>query len=564
MPLLSRFLYGENFELAVDFAHGMHNVVYDRAPTSEAEFVVGGSGAGVANVKRWDHTCTMMGRWIKAAPGTAGESPLSGGKSVLEFMAWARDLQQFRFVPDVTFPKLWVPECYLVSPAGMVGSINALLDTDVRFTIRSRSATDFGLAFRGLFHHMGPTMAGAKRIQRATVAYGYGGTPRRYRQVAIDQLVTSHRAHGQVGAIIDGVDQTNLALKSSFVDHSESEWGVSGGWALADVVSIIDGETAKKWTHADDGGERYAAQTIGTFTGNAEAIMLIVENVDALTTSFGVIDLSTGPTWEHRATLTWATGVLATIDNNGTVELLANELLAAVGPNGGEVRRLVINYTGIASNVRSLRVYPTGTGSNALATILHHVQLVEREVTHSVIVTDTASVLRSQDDVRVEWPWDPQAMWVYLKFVDIGIGEVDPTNPRILALEDLSLSRPNPMWAFTVTAERRVRWLYKRFDAGGSSETEAATGVHGDLVECLGLIEADGRLTLKTVRNGGTEASRVGGSTFMADHWANAEMMFGRATTTVPTSSNNGSLLMVDIKAGAGVAVNTIALARAA
>lgn len=556
MAILSRFLFGEAYELEANFAHGMHNVLYDRLPSADSEFLTAPSGEVMANVRRWDHTCSMTGRWIKAAPGTGAETPVSGGLSVSEFLSWARDMLPFRFVPDVTFPDLWVPDCYLVEPMAGLGSIDVRLERDVRFTIRTGSGIDFGPQFRGLFYHLGPSMVGATATRNST-AYSLGGAPIRYRQSQVDELLTSHRAYGEVGALIEGLNQINLVLKSCDVDAALTEWTQTGVFTLAVAQPLILGGTEvqpHRTTNPNDATGRHFRQDVGTLTGNEECVMLIVENIDALITRLGMRD-STASTWIHQVELTWATGVITTV--NGSGEVLANEVIAAVGPNGGEVRRIVITGTGTATNISQIRIHPSGNTQNALTVVLHHAQWVSAEVCHSVIVTDTASVTRGLDNVSVPWPWKPQPMWMYLKFVDIGAGQL--TNARLFAIE------PNPNQAprlmLLANTERRFRVFWEPETGTNRSSIQGTTGAHGDTVELLGLLNSDGSVQLIWALNGGSPTTESASSaTYLGDHFGSERGYFGsRGGVTEPAH-----VLVIDSKSGPGVGVNTLALARAA
>ena len=553
MAILSRILYGDGYEHHLDFGHGLADLVTDREPSADAEFDISPAGVLGTSIPRWDYTAQFTARWMPYAPSVDGAYV----GQVQQWLDWCREGAPFRIVPNVTlYPDFFVDQCYLVTPVRGHGGQDPMFRRSATFKVRSTGQLDFAMAFyRHLFFHV---QGGSRFLtdSRGSVAQQLVGSPPRYIQRATDELCLGHQAYGQSGILIDR-QQTNQLLKSSDIDSALSEWTAVGAWTEANAVNLLQasGVQARKVTNDNAAADRRFQQTIGTLTGNAESLMLIIENVDASVSDLGLWDSTTG-SWVHRAELTWSSGAWATVAGSG--ELFTPELLANAGPNGGKVYRLTMGATGTAANGRRFIVYPTGVGQNGLSAILHHAQLVENEVCHSVIVTDTVATQRSQDFASLAFPWRPQPMWVYAKFVDVGSGEA--FNAPVVALQASSTTRL--MLLSHASTERQWRFFHESPAGQSSSSQTSGAGAHGDTVELLGLLSSTGSAQLLWSLNGGTVTTEsAGAARAYADNWADAAIFFG---VTNAAGGSPGSIVLVDAKAGPGVTVNTMALARSA
>jgi len=371
--------------------------------------------------------------------------------------------------------------------------------------------------------------------------------------------------------LLDGLQRTlleraslNSALWSS--DASNAAWGKANLGTLTPVTSCIAGQVAQKLTTAGLGNPGQVFQNIGTFVnGQTDTLYFIVENVNAVASSLGIYDATAGA-WVCLVNYTWATGATTLNQGTGTFGSL---LLKAVGPNDGALALIWVSGTGTgagtgaAGNGRRVYLYPTGTGSNALATIFHHGQF-EATFANSTspIVTGAAGVSRSVDST-LNFPFVPTAaqcaalgVTLYDDLIMLRaslqtfqsattvLGGTQVGGVNIFELWNGSAGEGQP-----VTAQLRGA-------AGTTSESDATAlaFVPGDRLQRMVTISPLGAVTITVVKNGGSPSTTTG--TGLAGGWPAA---FTAAVLTLNDNNANRSGDMARTTAVLALGVQTLA-----
>jgi hypothetical protein len=207
-------------------------------------------------------------------------------------------------------------------------------------------------------------------------------------------------------AFIDGVlrpttlleaPRANVLLDSAEIDATGSaNW--AGTWTQAVATSVFEGETAQRYTNDGVTSSNPVSQNTPTVVGTLTTSSVIVENVDAVTTEFGLRDETVGG-FVVRAQYTWSTNAIAiSASAEGTSVGVRAIVLAEGGPNGGKIVRLeAFAVASNPGNAGRLYIYPTGVGINSLSAILHHAQYESGRVATSPIVTTTVALARPDE-----------------------------------------------------------------------------------------------------------------------------------------------------------------------
>lgn len=204
--------------------------------------------------------------------------------------------------------------------------------------------------------------------------------------------------------------RTNVLLNSANFAAAGTNWIGGNDFTIATVPSIFEGRVAYKYTNLATNTGRAISQAIGVFTGAPETHSIIVENVNAANTRFGLQDTTTG-TFVIVVQFDWATHTPVIAGGAGSVRVLDEE-------NGRY--RLAITATGTAGHGRRPVIYPTGDALNTDTAILHHAQHEEAVYASSPIITDAAQVTRAAEWMTAPWPYAAQPMSVYESFVERG------------------------------------------------------------------------------------------------------------------------------------------------
>lgn len=191
---------------------------------------------------------------------------------------------------------------------------------------------------------------------------------------------------------------TNVIVRSHELDAVN--WLGTGDFSFSSATSIGDsiGVAADKITNGGTNPSRALSQNIGVMSASEETSYAIIENVDASTSLVGLFDVTAGG-FVAAVSFDWATKAASlTFEVHGTGSTVDAELLAASGPNGGEV--YLISLTTLptnSGNSRRFAIYPTGTTQNTDSAIIHHTQHCELGYITPPILTDATAVTRSAD-----------------------------------------------------------------------------------------------------------------------------------------------------------------------
>lgn len=225
------------------------------------------------------------------------------------------------------------------------------------------------------------------------------------------------------------------------------------------------------------------------FTGNAEKVVsTFVKEGTSDKGAFGLFD-NTAATWRHRATITWTDGVpaLATETGAGT--------LFPVEKHRDGWYRVSISATGVlAANTNRFYLYPAFDGGADVGDMhFWGMQAEDAIFPSSYIATSGSTQARVIDDLF--WPFNahPQALTVYLRFIELGsalhstgngavrIFEIGFDTDRIAIIADTS-----PMYYGQIRAAATSR----------NTGTLAAVPTRGQLIEHLLTVNASGVVNL--------------------------------------------------------------------
>lgn len=301
--------------------------------------------------------------------------------------------------------------------------------------------------------------------------------------------VTPTGASAPIQTLLLEPQRTNLCIRSEEFDA----WTQSSQTVTADSTTAPDGvATADTLTASATSG--YTARTC-TFTADGEKCLAVyLKQGTATINSVGIRD-TTAALWRHLITVTWTAGVpaLATISGAGTlypVEALANGWY-----------RISFSATGVvAANTNSVRIYGdynAGTGT----VYAWGAQAENAIVPSSYIKTEGTTVTRSADSLYFPFTAPPQAMTVYVRSVNVGAYTTGSAT-RYVAIIGPENATTDPRFALYVAGSGTLGALY---DDGPTqvTSTSGSTQVLGTIVEHLGQLSSDWKVTIARAYNGG-------------------------------------------------------------
>lgn len=541
----SKLLWGSGYENEVVFDYPLFDILTDREPVEGSAWARGAAGVEDSWITGRDYTLQCQARWIPDG-GQAG-TPVSGGGNFQEFLDYARDAGALRFVPDADYPDFYLPDTYLVEPKRGFGGLTSDLLRQVNLKLRNPTY-DFHQALRGLMLEYRP---GADLVpyafSRTSIGRytAHGGT---IEQLAAAVLRDRHWMNGERMTLLESA-RTNLVLYSDAL----SNWTSSGTpTATDDAISL--GDLGLCLLGDDDGGAaEYKRIDVG-FTGDAvKAISCFVKIGTSPPASGSRVVLydSSASVERLRADITWA-GAVPQVSMVSGVQLGSAELVS------DGVYRLRFQATSVvAANTNRIWAVPAPTPSETGNIYMGGVQAEDAPVPSSPIITNGATVTRSADRLTRSWPWPPQTMWAYAKFVELG-SIATAGYPRVV---DISLTAPR---IDIYRSDGTARYAVDHYN--GVTNVAAALAVaptYGDLVELLALWYADGSVQLKQSVNGAAETAT---SRSAALSFASA---YGDGTPAVALNSDPGGSAVglngfQHVKVGVGTAVSSIAAARLA
>ena len=145
----------------------------------------------------------------------------------------------------------------------------------------------------------------------------------------------------------------------------------------------------------------------------------------------------------------------------------------------------------------------------------------------SYIPTGGAQVTRTVDALSWVFNSRPQAMTMYLKFIEMGTIKAATTRLLQIGANALATSR-------LVVLESGGKYQVAHYNANGTSRTSTAATAPavGSVVELRVTLSATGAVQLHQTINGGTEASATASGTLtLPQVWQDATLWLGRAST---------------------------------
>lgn len=422
------------------------------------------------------------------------------------------------YYPDIRDPNQSYA-CQLVSPVGMAleTAIDSARSTFGNITVPIRLRKTDQSSFQELYHgtnmlwwYRGGASLERYTFTRATAAATIGKGRGQYSAVSsgkaqIEWFDTDSDGFRETPGLRISPQRTNLCLQS---ENFGTTWAASGTPTRTPAaltcgsvnLDLIGDDTAAAL-------EGYT-QTVA-FTGNAVKAV-------SLHWSAGVTPSASGTMVNLKDTTASANRLLAVVSNSAgapSVAMTTGTYIGAIGLDNG-VYRLLFQTTAVtAANTNSMQLYPASDGSGLVTATgdvyMGGVQLEDALYPGPYIPTTTATVTRNADLLTLPFNAKPQAMSVYVRFVELGNIYESATSNRILEIEGTA-TNPRFMVLWN-TAHYGAQW----FNAAGSSVAAAAATnpVFGDTVELLAVLRADGSVYVTQSINGGAATTTATSST---------------------------------------------------
>jgi hypothetical protein len=340
----------------------------------------------------------------------------------------------------------------------------------------------------------------------------------------------------------DGVVETpGFFLEETFTnlvsDDDVSNWTDVATAAVTSSVVDPSGGTGA-YTITGDGGStlegRYHAPA--SFTGNStKAITFVVKEGTMPASGNQRLSLYDQSGTADRLVLDitgWTNGEPSVTASTGTLlgkRYIANGFWAVYGESTSVT----------AANTHRIYVYANVSASAGAITV-YRVNTSNRNLAPTPSIVDASETL-PDDDFYVSFPYAPQEMTVYVKFIELGT--VD-TGDTVLWIGDSTLSSPYFQIASDTTG------YFARHHPGTSALTSqlAAPPSIDDVVELRAVLSADGTVQIHQSVNGAAETSASAtASSFLASAWAGSRLYLNSS----PTGSE-GCAIYLDAKVLSG------------
>lgn len=152
----------------------------------------------------------------------------------------------------------------------------------------------------------------------------------------------------------------------------------------------------------------------------------------------------------------------------------------------------------------------------------------------SPIRTYNAAATREADLLVRFWPSNPQAMTVYLRFIETGT--VESTTLSTQALFELGSTSVNPRFIVFANGAGFYAVLHNNGMGGSRSASALVAPAYGDLVEIVATLNPDGSVSITQTINGVTAAivtSAGGALVFSPSGWATRRAFVGNGTQMI-------------------------------
>lgn len=573
-----RILWGTNQENVLDFAWP---TVGDE-PTFRRQPREGSEKVKINSVQEsWitgrDFYGALKARWF-------GMTQWAGATGLQAFFDNAGDSNTFTLVPDaVNAPNFKIPGCFLSDP---FDAPSPTLEPDGSQSIPLEfwnPSYDLGLAFRGLMFDYEP----GGDLTPATVARG---SVANYftNQFLVGQSVAGvirdrHYTLGTAGSRTSLIEASkiNRILQSEAL--ATSPWASIGSQAITvtnnNAIAPNGLNTAATLVPSTVSGTHGIGQSLTITSGEAVAASIFVKagGYPAFLFRFG----DTGSTNGFHVTFDASTGLFGTVHTGfGTGTLTG---FTAIPLNNGWYRLLIWGTVAGGVTTSQLFLYAfdtiahanagTAYAGNGTSGVQAWGAMVERNgiangvfpnaaapvPPTSYLATVASTATRSADLVQYPFNFAPQALFFYVKFIELGT----------LAQTGLLVGTGSGSNAglFWTTNASPLSYEFFHFRPGvpnvGSIFASGPTPNYGDTVELLGILNADGSTSCRMSING---AADVVGNTVTDSHQA---LAFAWDSPILDFGATTGINGFQQIKVGPlvqspGITINTMALARTA
>lgn len=499
MPI-SQFAWGDGYENVVTMEIPLQRFVTDRPPRSGSRVVQLGSGVEDAFITGRDYRADVRVASVPQLFDLGTDTPVSGSRSWQEFLDWARLKNAFRFIPDETYPGFYLPDCYLVEPMEGFGSLAP--DGNRReFDLVIRNATyDFGPALRGIMLEYRPGgLQDLLTVTRATAA----------NQIVKDQTLASvasgvlrdrHWIGGVRTALLEAA-RTQLATNPD----TPASWSDVGTPVVTTGQTDPWGGSAAVQIEDDDGAGREGRSTGITFA--SDGIQIVEVAIRAGTAGVLGIDVDDTAAPATRATVkvTWQGGTTPPVVEDSGLGDGAQQYFSSLSvyDDAGNlwwiVRFSVANI--VSANAHTVTVVVGTTGAATGTFFLAGANAFDS--TYPSSWQGGSLGTRNADQVTSVFPWKPQAMHGYVRFIEqaepnwVNVGGVAP---RILnvggagtdALDIYKLAGGD---SYAITHAGASGTVTSTIDLNSS---------HGDEIELFPQVFSDGSVKLSGRKNGGS------------------------------------------------------------
>ncbi len=564
---VSQILWGPSLENVLAFGYPLRTLVTDREPRQDfatVQAAAGGAEDGWAT--GFDYTMECEATFVPLTPNAYGsqapypsQSPIVGALGVQDFLDYARAKNTFRFVPDVTLPQVYIDGCYLADPIRGGRTITSSLEYAQQLKLRNPSV-DFLQAFRGLFMEFTPGGSLSDPVlysySRATVGY----------EITREGYLLNHPANSICdGHYVAGL-QTTLLSRAIANDVTNPE--AIGSWP-----TLNNGTVSSNQAKAPDGnltGDLFAENTTATVNHSAISNAVAITSGDTVT---GLIFVRSGGRYKGRFRILGAThgigvqydlsvGTIVAGNSGSGVLTASNFIRLANGWFGIWIRGTCSTETSVNLRVDLQDAAGTDnyTGDGVSGAYWWGATMVHGANTGGspaiVGVSDYTPSSSNEDIISTAWNPAPQAMWAYVKFVELGSGLTGSTDgPRIWAI-----GSPTPQCWIAGTSGKYSLQHHNGVAQVGTAIGPLSAVAPLDVVELLALLNLDGSVRLYQCRNAGAiEDSGASSPAALASAWGAQLLRFNNQS-----SGFAGVMGLNAFKCGPLGVVNTMALARAA
>lgn len=413
-----RILWGPGYANVLDFGFPLYGWLTDRV-AREGSSVLSLPALRESWVTGYDYVLAGVVRFVPDRAEDLGATPAralaAGPLQWQAFLDYARGKGPFRFVPDAADPAFYIPDCYLVAPMAAFGANNPRLERDFELVIRN-ATVDFGLALRGLLYEWAPgdpEPAGFSRGGPATY-HSSGGTIRTAPAGVLRDRAWYNMA--ERGALLEDAATNLVWWSQNFGTAAWSTW-IGAVVRSSGYSDPTGGTDAWLLTPATSVNSAISASTL-VFTGDGMKVAgLYVKQVAASTVGFHLTlyDNSSGNTRMLLSGAFTTAGVLSVALGAGVGEAFPPERCA-----DGWWRIGAKASTFLAADTHRFFIYPTGFAVSSQALLVFGAQAEDGpNLTSYIPTTGAATASRVADSWYVDWPYAPQAMWVYNRHVEL-------------------------------------------------------------------------------------------------------------------------------------------------